>query len=131
MKTTGGTAEVTTDAALPRREEDPAVAANARMLTAMELAAARLLRPWLAPGQGSVGLEMSVTHLAPVACGAILRCVATHERTSGRQHQFTLQVFEGDCVVARAVHIRAIVVPGRLLAGARRRAGLPAMLLAI
>ena len=105
-----------------------AVVANSRLTAIMELAAARLMRSQLGEGETSVSVEMNVTHLVPSAQGE-LRAVATGLGARGRLHYFRVDAFDETGLVASAEHTRAIVVPRRLLAGARRRAGRPAMLL--
>jgi len=141
MSLIGKTAEVRLSACTPDTTDPvpfsldgfPPVLANslsnsARLTALMELAAARLIQPHLPDGQSTVSVEMDVTHLVPAVQGE-LRAVASYLGTNGRLHHFRVHAFDETGLVGSAEHTRAVVVPKRLLAGARRRAGRPAMLL--
>jgi fluoroacetyl-CoA thioesterase len=139
MNLTGKTAEVrlrvnlpcTAEARLSPQDDFPAVVANQRVIELMELAASRLMRPRLAPGESTLGIEMNVTHMAPAVCGPTVRALATYLGVSGRLHRFSIHAFDESGLIASCEHTRAVVQPRRLLAQARRRAGLPAMLLEV
>jgi fluoroacetyl-CoA thioesterase len=133
MSLIGKTAEVRLRALPPQTVEDPAVLANAslansRLVALIEWSASRLLQPVLAAEQGSVSVEMRVSHLVSVTHGD-LRAVATYLGSRGRLHHFRIHAFDETGLIGVAEHTRAVVVPRRLLAGARRRAGRPSMLL--
>ena len=141
MSLIGKTAEVRLSALPPDASEPlpfsmegfPAILASslstsARLTALMELAAARLIQPHLADGQSTVSVEMDVTHPVPSVQGD-LRAVASYLGMNGRLHHFRVHAFDETGLVGSAEHTRAVVVPKRLLAGARRRAGRPAMLL--
>jgi predicted thioesterase len=96
----------------------------------MELAAARLMSPLLDEGQSSVSVEMRVRHLVPALHGD-LRSVAIYQGVDGRLHHFLVHAFDDTGLIGCAEHTRAVVIPERLMAGARRRAGRPAMLLKV
>ena len=106
----------------------PAVLANSRLMALIELAAARLMHPQLGDGESSVSVEMNVTHLVAQSHGEV-RAVATYLGANGRLHHFRVHAFDETGLIGCADHTRAVVVPQRLLAGARRRAGRPSMLL--
>ncbi len=106
----------------------PAVLANSRLMALVELAAARLMRPQLRECESSVSVEMNFTHLV-AHTHADVRAVATGLGGNGRLYHFRVHVFDEIGLIACAEHTRAVVVPRRLRAGTRRRAGRPAMLL--
>ena len=106
----------------------PAVLVSSRLTALMELAAVRLMGPQLTDGQTSVSVEMKVTHLVAATHGE-LRAVATYLGSRGRLHHIRVHAFDETGLVGGADHTRAVVVLRRALAGARRRAGRPAMLL--
>ena len=117
---------------LPAEDDFPAALvqstmASSRLVALMELAAARLLQGQLPEGQSSVSVEMNVMHLVAGSQGE-LRAVATHLGSNGRLHHFRVHAFDETGLIGSAEHTRAVVLPRRLLAGARRRAGKPAML---
>lgn len=141
MSVIGKTAEVRLRALSPDAAEDPpspeegfpaalvrSTLASSRVMALIELAAARLMQSQLAAGESSVSVEMNVTHLVAGSQGD-LRAVATYLGTQGRLHHFRVHAFDETGLIGSADHTRAVVLPKRLLAGARRRAGRPAMLL--
>ena len=115
----------------PPDEDFPVVVAgsmNARLLSLMEMAAAKLMQPQLRLDQACVAVESRLNYLAADLQGE-LRAVAMYLGAAGRLHHFRVQVFDETGLIARGEHTRAVVMPRRLLAAARRRAGRPAMLL--
>jgi fluoroacetyl-CoA thioesterase len=120
------------EAVLPTDGEIPPALArsmrsNSRLTALMELAAARLLQLQLAEDESSVAVEMNVTHLV-ARTGGDVRAVATYLGSNGRLHHFRVHAFDETGLVGSCEHTRAAVLPRRLMAGARRRAGRPAML---
>jgi fluoroacetyl-CoA thioesterase len=113
---------------LSPEEGFPAVLVSSRLTALMELATTRLMRPLLSAGQTSVSVEMKVTHRVAATHGR-LRAVATYLGSRGRLHHFRVHAFDETGLIGGADHTRAVVVLRRALAGARRRAGRPAMLL--
>lgn len=96
----------------------------------VERAAARLMRRQLAPGQNSVAVALNVRHAAqtdtPFAHWRVtVRLIAVR----GRFHDYGIDVFDDSGLIASAEHTRAVVIEQRLMAQARKRVGLPAMLL--
>ena len=90
---------------------------------------ARWLRDTLlVPGEDSVTVETRITHFALATPGEV-RAVATYLGGQDRRHFFRVHVFDNAGLIAEADHTRAVVLPKRLRAIARHRAGLPAMLL--
>jgi len=103
---------------------------TADLVRLAELAAARLMAPALRAGESSVTVSTNLHRLALGGTkGGALRAVASTESVEGRLHRFRVEVFDVGGLVATALHARAVVVPRRVEALARRRAGLPAMLL--
>jgi predicted thioesterase len=107
--------------ALEADDRFPTVFATSRMVSLMELAAARVLRPLLGEGELSVGVGIRVTHDAPTPIGAEVRAVATYLGADGKLHRFRLEAFDGAGAIGSGEHTRAIVATERLLAGAARR----------
>jgi fluoroacetyl-CoA thioesterase len=123
--------EQTPDEATSLSPQDrlPAVLATSRMVELMELAAARLMKPHLRDGESSVAITTNVTHVTRTAVNGFVRAVATPESIAGRLHRFTIHAFDESGLIGSAEHTRAVVVEKRLLAMARRRAGLPSLML--
>ncbi len=99
----------------------PPVFATARMVALMEVAAARILAPHLAPGEFSVGVSVDATHTAATPEGAAVRAEARYLGREGRVHLFEVIASDAGGEVGRATHRRAVVSGERLVAGARRR----------
>jgi predicted thioesterase len=111
-------------AALPIAPEDsfPDVFATSRMVALMEIAAARLLRPQLEPDQHSVGVSVSIKHVAATPIGGNVRAVATYLGPEGKLFRFKVEAFDDAGAIGDGEHTRAIVSTSRLLAGAAKRA---------
>jgi predicted thioesterase len=99
----------------------PPVFATARMVALMEVAAARILAPHLAPGEFSVGVSVDAAHTAATPEGAAVRAEARYLGREGKVHLFEVVASDAGGEVGRATHRRAVVSGERLVAGARRR----------
>jgi fluoroacetyl-CoA thioesterase len=105
----------------------PNVFATSRLVAFMEMAATRLMKPLLEPGQHSVGVEVSIKHTAATPVGGHVRAVATYLRPEGKLYRFKVEAFDDAGPIGDGEHTRAIVSTSRLLqarglaAGERRR----------
>jgi fluoroacetyl-CoA thioesterase len=99
----------------------PRVFATSRMVSVMELAAARVLRPLLGPGELSVGITIDVTHTAPTPAGGMVRATATFVGREGKKYLFELVAEDDGGEIGRGRHQRAIVAAERLEQGAAAR----------
>jgi fluoroacetyl-CoA thioesterase len=99
----------------------PGVFATSRMVGWMELAAARLLRPLLEPGQLSVGVTIETSHTAATPLGAAVTTRARYLHPEGKLYVFEVAAFDEAGEVGRGTHKRAIIALDRLLSGAERR----------
>lgn len=106
---------------LEATDEFPAVFATARMVALMELAAGRILRPHLGPGEQSVGVTVDVTHSAATPEGISVQATARYLGRDGKLHLFEIVARDGGGEIGRARHGRAVVAADRLIAGAERR----------
>ncbi len=109
--------------ALSVEDEFPAVFATSRMVALMELAAARCMRPSLAPGQLSVGVNVDVAHLAATPTGVRVRAEATFSGMQGKLYCFELNAWDQGGLIGQGTHTRAIIAAERLLKGAYSRNG--------
>ncbi|HEY4230528.1 MAG TPA: thioesterase [Thermoanaerobaculia bacterium] len=101
----------------------PPVFATARMVALMEVAAARVLAPFLNPGELSVGVRIDATHSAATAPGVTVTATARYLGREGGLYAFEVVVHDRGGEVGRGAHRRAIVSNDRLVAGAVRRNG--------
>jgi predicted thioesterase len=118
-----GASDLASSLRLGPEDAFPPVFATARMVALMEVAAARLLRPHLGPGELSVGVTVDVTHSAATPEGVPVRATARYLGRDGRLHLFEVIAFDRGGEIGRATHRRAIVSSDRLVAGAARRNG--------
>ncbi len=99
----------------------PPVFATSRMVALMELAAARVLRPHLRPGELSVGVTLDVVHTAATPPGATVSATAKFLGREGKLFVFEILATDDAGEIGRCTHKRAVVTTERLVAGAARR----------
>jgi fluoroacetyl-CoA thioesterase len=104
-------------------DEFPPVLATARMIALLEVAAARVLQPFLGPGELSVGVTVDVSHTAPTPLGALVTATARYAGREGKLFLFEVSVADPAGEVGRGRHRRAIVSNERLQSGAAKRVG--------
>jgi fluoroacetyl-CoA thioesterase len=97
------------------------VFATSRMVALMELAATRLLRPHLRPGELSVGVTLDVAHTAATPPGATVSATAKFLGREGKLFVFEILATDDPGEIGRCTHKRAVVTTERLVAGAARR----------
>ena len=106
---------------LASQDDFPEVWATSRMIGLMEIAAARLMRPTLEPGQLSVGVGINIRHTAATPVNSQVRARATFTGREGKLYAFTIEAFDVAGKVGEGDHTRAIISTERLLAGATAR----------
>lgn len=85
------------------------VFATPAMILMMELAAKELLRPYLEPGEDSVGVSVEVKHLAPTPLGEVAWAVAKLVSVEKRQFDFEVTAYDRGGEIGRGRHRRALV----------------------
>ena len=106
---------------IDRTDEFPEVFATARLVALMEVAAARVLRPFLDDGQSSVGVTVDIVHTAATPLGGTVVATATYVGREGKHFKFEVLAADDAGEVGRGTHRRAIVSTSRLVAGAMKR----------
>jgi enoyl-CoA hydratase len=91
------------------------VFATPSMIMLMERAAREVLRPFLEPGEETVGVEVSVEHLAGAPLGATVRGVATVTGIEERRISFDIAAYHGERILGRGRHTRAVARVERLI----------------
>ena len=104
------------DSAVSQGSGELEVLATPRMIALMENAAMLAVAPVLAPGETTVGGQISVSHLKPSAVGATVSATAVLTRVEGRKLTFALSASEGDKRIGEGTHIRFIVNREKFLA---------------
>lgn len=87
---------------------DIVVLASPAVVSLMEIACLQLVERDLPDDLTSVGIRMTFEHLLPSYAGAEIVTRATVREVSGRRIELEVESFEGDVLVARAAHTRAI-----------------------
>lgn len=87
----------------------PPVLATARMSLAMERAAIDALRPFLEPGEMTVGAVVSVTHTAATPEGWKVRAEAEVIKSDGRRIEFNVSAADEKETIGTGTHLRAVV----------------------
>lgn len=108
-------------AALSKEDEFPPVFATSRMIALMEVASARLLLPYLGPGQLSVGTKLEVVHSAATPPGVTVSATARYLGRDGKLFVFEVVANDDGGEIGRGRHWRAIISTERLLSGAAQR----------
>ena len=99
----------------------PPVFSTSRMVALMEIASSRILRPFLGPGELSVGVTVDVVHTAATPRGIKVTATARYLGREGKLFVFEVVAHDRGGEIGRGTHKRAIVSTERLLAGAERR----------
>jgi fluoroacetyl-CoA thioesterase len=87
----------------------PPVLATAWMSLAMELAAINALKPFLEPGEMTVGAVVNVTHTAATPEGWRVRAEAEVTKCDGRRIEFNVSASDEKEPIGTGTHLRAVV----------------------
>jgi fluoroacetyl-CoA thioesterase len=112
LGTTGSFAMVVTPEHLANRFKDatlPAVLATPVMIMAMENAALEAIKPFFEPGESAVGTHVDVEHLAATPAGRRVVAAAEVTRVDGRHIEFRVRATDGDTLIGRGTHARAVI----------------------
>jgi len=102
-------------------DDFPAVLATTKCIALLELAAGRLLKAELRPGQVSVGVVVDVNHTAATPVGSWVEAEATYKGRDGKLYVFDVVARDSGGDVMRGRHERAVVDEARLLERAAKR----------
>jgi predicted thioesterase len=75
----------------------------------VEMTAHKLVGPHLQPGQGQVGLQVNIRHMAPTPIGKKVRCETELTAIDRRKLTFKMKVFDDVEQIGEAEHDRYIV----------------------
>ena len=103
------------------QDQFPEVLATSKMIALMELAAARILNPFLTQNELSVGVNVNVTHLAATPNNEEVQIVAIYKGKKGPLHKFAVELHDKGGKVGTGTHTRAIIAADRLVQGALNR----------
>jgi len=105
-------------------DDFPEVLATSKMVALMELAAARLMRSLLNPGELSVGVNVNIDHMAATPNAQEVTVVAIYTGMLGKLFGFDVALYDKGGLAGKGQHTRAIVKTERLVHGANKRVGL-------
>jgi len=91
------------------------------MIALMENAASNSLLPYLAEGEGSVGVRLDVAHTSATPVGLKVWAVSKVTAVEGRRIDFEVAAFDGRGEIGRGTHSRAVIQSERFLEKARRK----------
>ena len=86
-----------------------AVMSTPTMIAMMELAAMEALRPYLEPGESSVGAAIEVQRTAATPPGHRVRAEAEVTKAEGRRFEFVVRAFDETEQVGAGTHRRAVL----------------------
>lgn len=97
------------------------VFATPALAALMEGCAHDSLLPYMEAGQGTVGTELHLSHLAPTPVGGQVRCVSILTKIEGRLFTFELEAYDDAGLIATATHTRCLITEDRFMSKAQSR----------
>lgn len=97
------------------------VFATPGMIALMEKAAMGSVQPLLEPGQGTVGTEIHVSHLAATPIGMTVRAESELVAVEGRVLRFRVRAWAGEELIGEGEHKRCVVFNERFMAKAKSK----------
>ena len=79
------------------------------MTYVVEMTAHKLVGPHLKPGQGQVGLQVNIRHMAPTPIGKKVRCETELVAIDRRKLTFKMKIYDDVEQIGEAEHDRYIV----------------------
>jgi fluoroacetyl-CoA thioesterase len=107
---------------VPEARHTASVVGNAEVVSTpsligfLEQTSHRTILPFVEEGEVSVGTRVEVDHLAAAFLGRPVSTTARIAAAEGRRITFEVEARQGDTVVMKGRHVRAIVSRDRLLA---------------
>ncbi len=95
------------------------------MILLMERASREALRPFLEPGEESVGVDVHIEHVGGASLGTEVEGSAKVTAIDGRRVVFDVQATAGDRLVGHGTHTRALVQLERLIENLVKLSGDP------
>ena len=99
----------------------PAVLSTPWLIKWLEQTARETLRPLLAEGEASVGMEVDIRHLAPTPLGSNVTCTVKVISSEGETVTFQVEASDDQELIARGVHRRAVISKARFFERVRRK----------
>src|SRR3546814_14245202 len=87
----------------------PPVLATAYMVAFVEMTCVAALKPHLAPGQGSVGTHVDMSHLAATPIGMAVTAEVALLAGEGRRLRFKVACRDETDLIGEGIHERAVI----------------------
>ena len=91
------------------------------MMGLMEYAAMQCVQPELPEGKGTVGVEISSSHLAPTPVGMKVRCTCELVEIDRRRLVFHVEAYDAQDQISQGTHERFIVNMDKFVAKAKEK----------
>lgn len=85
------------------------VYATPSMIALMEGTCAESVQPYLAEGEGTVGVAIDIKHIAATPVGMTVRCESLLKEVNGKKLVFEVNVYDEKGLVGTGIHKRAII----------------------
>lgn len=85
------------------------VYATPSMIALMEGTCAESVQPYLAEGEGTVGVAVDIKHIAATPVGMNVRCESLLKEVNGKKLVFEVNVYDEKGLVGTGIHKRAII----------------------
>ena len=85
------------------------VYATPSMIALMEGTCAESVQPYLAEGEGTVGVAVDIKHIAATPVGMTVRCESLLKEVNGKKLVFEVNVYDEKGLVGTGIHKRAII----------------------
>ncbi len=95
------------------------VLGTAALIIFFEDAAHNCLAPYFEDGEGSLGTVVNIQHLGAALAGAEITATATLLKKDGRKLDFLVEVHNGDTLLMKGEHSRAVVNLERFLSSVK------------
>lgn len=109
------------DTALARGSGDVEVLSTPMVVALCERAAVQAVAGHMEEGHTSVGVRVSLDHLAPTAVGRTIVARASLEAVDGRRLEFAVEAHDDAGVVAQGLHTRVVVQHAEFMESANTR----------
>lgn len=101
----------------------PAVLSTPSLIALIERTARESLESFLEADERTVGTEIELRHFAPTPLGAKVNITTRVIHADGREISFQVEAREGQELVARGAHKRAVIRVGSFARRVQRKAG--------
>ena len=85
------------------------VYATPSMIALVEGTCAESVQPYLAEGEGTVGVAVDIKHIAATPVGMTVRCESLLKEVNGKKLVFEVNVYDEKGLVGTGIHKRAII----------------------